>query len=344
MEALSSLMVAGWDVRNKKEKSMSSEMPFSSAETLDQYLLNHNLRLSFDGYAFEEWQNQLTSNLKECLGPFPEKPVPLNSRVISTEKFEKFTLHRVIYDSRSDSPVPAYLLIPHGIREKSPAVLCIHGHVPEGKANLVFGDGQYGVPYGRELAEQGLVTLCPDNAGMGERAHPSGGCDFLWRRLNLLGHDLTGYRVYDLIRSVDYLQSLSEVDETRIGIAGLSGGCWLGIVHAALDPRVQAAILSGYFTTFAQTSWFGHCICHHPKGIGELCEMPDIAGLIAPRPIFVEWGNQDTSRPVHPAFEITQKIYSVANAEDQITLHEFEGGHVFSGQRSLPWLIQELSG
>jgi dienelactone hydrolase len=302
------------------------------------------LRLSFDGYAFEEWQNQLTSNLKECLGPFPEKPVPLNSRVISTEKFEKFTLHRVIYDSRSDSPVPAYLLIPHGIREKSPAVLCIHGHVPEGKANLVFGDGQYGVPYGRELAEQGLVTLCPDNAGMGERAHPSGGCDFLWRRLNLLGHDLTGYRVYDLIRSVDYLQSLSEVDETRIGIAGLSGGCWLGIVHAALDPRVQAAILSGYFTTFAQTSWFGHCICHHPKGIGELCEMPDIAGLIAPRPIFVEWGNQDTSRPVHPAFEITQKIYSVANAEDQITLHEFEGGHVFSGQRSLPWLIQELSG
>ncbi|MFP6721879.1 MAG: alpha/beta hydrolase family protein [Candidatus Poribacteria bacterium] len=323
---------------------MSSEMSFSSAETLDQYLLNHNLRLSFDGYAFEEWQNQLTSNLKECLGPFPEKPVPLNSRVISTEKFEKFTLHRVIYDSRSDSPVPAYLLIPHGIREKSPAVLCIHGHVPEGKANLVFGDGQYGVPYGRELAEQGLVTLCPDNAGMGERAHPSGGCDFLWRRLNLLGHDLTGYRVYDLIRSVDYLQSLSEVDETRIGIAGLSGGCWLGIVHAALDPRVQAAILSGYFTTFAQTSWFGHCICHHPKGIGELCEMPDIAGLIAPRPIFVEWGNQDTSRPVHPAFEITQKIYSVANAEDQITLHEFEGGHVFSGQRSLPWLIQELSG
>ena len=118
MEALSSLMLAGWDVRNKKETSMSSEMPFSSAETLDQYLFNHNLRLSFDVYAFEEWQNQLTSNLKECLGPFPEKPVPLNPRVISTEKLETFTLHRVIYDSRSDSPVPAYLLIPHGIRKK----------------------------------------------------------------------------------------------------------------------------------------------------------------------------------------------------------------------------------
>ena len=344
MEALSLLMVAGWDVRNNKGKSMPSEMPFSSAETLNRYLLDHSFRLAFDGHTFEKWQKQLTSSLKEYLGPFPEKPVPLNSQVVSTDKFEKFTLYKVIYDSRLDSSVPAYLLIPHRLKEKSPAVLCIHGHVPEGKANLVFGDGQFGVAYGRELAEQGVVTLCPDNAGMGERAHPSGGCDFLWRRLNLLGYDLTGYRVYDLIRSVDYLQDLPEVDETRIGIAGLSGGCWLGIVHAALDRRVRAAILSGYFTTFAQTSWFGHCICHHPKGIGELCDIPDIAGLIAPRPIFVEWGNQDTSRPVHPAFETTKKIYSVANAEDRITLHEFEGGHVFLGQRSLPWLIQELSG
>ena len=323
---------------------MTSEMPFSSAKALDRYLSNHSSRFTFNGQAFEEWQNQFTSSLKEYLGPFPEEPSQLNAQVVSTEKFEKFTLHKVVYYSQQDSSVPAYLLVPHKIKEKSPAVLCIHGHVPEGKADLVFGDGKFGIPYGRELAEKGIVTLCPDNAGMGERAHPSGGCDFLMRRLNLLGHDLTGYRVYDLIRGVDYLQDLPEVDETRIGVAGLSGGCWLGIVHAALDCRIQAAILSGYFTTFAQTSWFGHCVCHHPKGIGELCDIPDIAGLIAPRPIFIEWGNQDTSRPVHPAFETAQKIYSAANAEDRITLHEFDGGHVFLGLRSIPWLIQELSG
>jgi len=160
--------------------------------------------------------------------------------------------------------------------------------------------------------------------------------------LNLLGSDLTGYRVSDLMRGVDYLQSLPDVDRNRIGVAGLSGGCWLGIVHAALDARVKVAVLSGYFTTFAQTSWLGHCICHHPKGIGELCEMPDIAGLIAPRPIFVEWGTKDVSRPVHPAFEMAQKIYRAADATDKIALHEFDGGHLFSGERSLPWLIGSL--
>ena len=249
----------------------------------------------------------------------------------------------MIYHSRAEVAIPAYLSIPKGVTAKTPAVLCIHGHVPGGKESVISGNGEFGSPYGRDLAEQGVITLCPDNAGMGERAHPSGGCDFLWRRLNYLGYDLTGYRVYDLMRGVDYLQSLPEVDEGRIGIAGLSGGCWLGIVHAALDERVRAAVLSGYFTTFAQTSWFGHCICHHPKGIGELCEMPDIAGLIAPRPIFVEWGTEDVSRPVHPAFEIAQRIYRAANAGDQITLQEFEAGHLFSGEQSLPWLVQTLS-
>ncbi|MCZ6681182.1 MAG: acetylxylan esterase [Candidatus Poribacteria bacterium] len=324
----------------------SLEMPFSSAEMLDQNFVNHKPRLSFDGGTFDAWQDwrkRLLPELRELLGPFPNGASPLSPRVVSTEAFDMFTLHRVIYHSQPNVPIPAYLLIPKNVTEKTPAVLCIHGHVPGGKESVVFGDGELGAPYGRKLAEQGVITLCPDNAGMGERAHPSGGCDFLWRRLNYLGHDLTGYRVYDLMRGIDYLRSLAEVDETRIGIAGLSGGCWLGIVHAALDDRIQAAVLSGYFTTFAQTSWFGHCICHHPKAIGELCEMPDIAGLIAPRPIFVEWGTQDVSRPVQPAFEMAQKIYRAADAEDDIRLHEFDAGHLFSGERSLPWLVQTLS-
>ena len=323
-----------------------SEMQFSSAELLDHNFADHKPRLSFDGDtvdAWRDWRIQLLPELREQLGPFPDEVFPLNPQIVSTETYDKCTIHKVIYHSRAEVAIPAYLSIPKGVTAKTPAVLCIHGHVPGGKESVISGNGEFGSPYGRDLAEQGVITLCPDNAGMGERVHPSGGCDFLWRRLNYLGYDLTGYRVYDLIRGVDYLQSLPEVDEGRIGIAGLSGGCWLGIVHAALDERVRAAVLSGYFTTFAQTSWFGHCICHHPKGIGELCEMPDIAGLIAPRPIFVEWGTEDVSRPVHPAFEMAQRIYRAANVVDQITLQEFEAGHLFSGEQSLPWLVQTLS-
>ena len=227
-----------------------SEIQFSSAELLDHDFADHRPRLSFDGDtidAWRDWRARLLPELREQLGPFPDEAFPLNPQIVSTESHDKITVHKVIYHSREDAPIPAYLSIPKGATAKTPAVLCIHGHVPGGKESVISGDGQFGAPYGRDLAEQGVITLCPDNAGMGERAHPSGGCDFLWRRLNYLGYDLTGYRVCDLMRGVDYLQSLPEVDENRIGIAGLSGGCWLGIVHAALDERVQCSSVERLF-------------------------------------------------------------------------------------------------
>ena len=243
--------------------SSSSNLQFSSAAILEEPFETHKPRLSFDAAVNEwrTWRGRLLPELWERFGPFPDKAAPLKPKIVSTQAFDTFIHHKLIYSSREDVPIPAHLLIPHGITGKTPAVLCIHGHVRSGKEDVAFGAGEYGVPYGRALAERGVITLCPDNAGMGERAHPSGGCDFLWRRLNLLGYDLTGYRVYD---------------------------------------------------------------------------------LIAPRPIFVEWGTEDTSRPVHPAFEMARKIYRAAGAAESITLHEFDGGHLFSGEKSLPWLVQSL--
>ena len=168
----------------------SSEIQFSSAEFLDHDFADHKPRLSFNGDTadvWRDWRAQLFPELREQLGPFPDEAAPLNPQIVSTEDYAKITIHKVIYHSQADTPVPAYLSIPKGVTAKTPAVLCIHGHVPGGKESVISGDGEFGTPYGRDLAEQGIITLCPDNAGMGERAHPSGGCDFLWRRLNYLG-------------------------------------------------------------------------------------------------------------------------------------------------------------
>ena len=241
-------------------------------------------------------------------------------------------------------PIPAHLLIPHGITGKIPAVLCIHGHGRGGKEDVAFGSGEYGASYGRALAERGVITLCPDNAGMGERAHPNGGCDFLWRRLNLLGFDLTGYRVYDLMRGVDYLQSLPEVDGERIGSAGLSGGCWLGMVHAAMDGARQGGCAERVLY-HVRADLVGGSL-HLPSSQGHRRGMRDAGYCRADcaASIFVEWGTEDTSRPVHPAYEMARKVYRAAGAADSIALHEFEGGHLFSGERSLPWLVRKLRG
>ena len=157
-----------------------------------------------------------------------------------------------------------------------------------------------------------------------------------------MGLDLTGLRIFELMVGLNILCSIKQVDKSRLGCAGLLGGCWLSTALTALDERVKAVILSGYFTTFMQTSWHGHCLCHHPYGIGKVCEMPDIAALIAPRPLFVESGRQDRSYPVEPAFSLTQKAYRLLGAEQNLGLDSYEGGHMFHGVKSIPWMAEQL--
>jgi hypothetical protein len=206
-----------------------------------------------------------------------------------------------------------------------------------------------GMAYGREFARRGLVVLAPDNAGMGERdvepdqvGPKKNGCWLAWVRLNQMGLDLTGLRVFDLMAGLNLLTSRPDVDTRRIGCAGLSGGCWLSQVLTALDRRIKAVILSGFFMTFVQTTWHGHCICHHPFGIGRFCDMPDLSALIAPRPQFVESGKQDTDYPFEPAFTMVQNAYDLLCVPDRLGLDRYDGGHMFRGEVSIPWMVEQL--
>lgn len=319
------------------------QLEFTSLNMLNKDFPSHQPALAFratNRTEWDDWREKLIAELKKLFFVgLPEEPSPLQPVYLSQTDYETYVQHKLAYQSQTGVWVPAYLLIPKGERKPRPAVLCVHGHVPKGKEGVVNKQYSVGMPYAAELAKRGFVTLAPDNAGMGERARGEGAdCELLWRRLNYLGKDVTGYRIYDLMRGLDYLLGLAEVDNERVGCAGLSLGCWLSIVLSALDERIKAAILSGYFTTFAQTSWEGHCICHHPFGIGQICEMPDIASLIAPRPIFVEFGAYDVSRPVQPAFSMAEKVYQLLGAPENIQLDIFEGEHVFNGGKSLSWL------
>ena len=155
---------------------------------------------------------------------------------------------------------------------------------------------------------------------------------------------MTGFRIFELMAGLNLLQARDDVRPDRLGAAGLSGGCWQSQVLAALDERVRAAILSGFFVTFEQTIWAeDHCICHYPKGIARICEQPDIAALIAPRPIFVEWGTEDTPYPAEPAFSIAKEAYRLLGAEQNIQIDRYAGGHRFHGEKSITWLVAELS-
>jgi len=310
-----------------------------------------------DPEAWRSWRSRLRRALRRTLALQQLGPVPIPQPIVlESIECEGYWRHKLAYETLPGNWNRAYLLVPTGRARRRAAVLCPHGHVAG--ENLAVADPQQaavakvGVPYAHEFAIRGLVALAPAHAGTGERSYgpehnpisSPGSCQALWFRLNHMGLDLTGLRVFDLMAALNLLSASPDVDPRRIGCAGLSGGCWLSQVLTAMDRRVRAVVLSGFFTTFVQTVWHSHCICHHPFGIGRLCDMPDISALIAPRPQFVESGEKDKGYPYQPAFDMVAEAYTLLGARDHLGVHRYNGPHMFHGGESIPWMVRQLEG
>jgi pimeloyl-ACP methyl ester carboxylesterase len=164
----------------------------------------------------------------------------------------------------------------------------------------------------------------------------------------MLGETMTGWRVWDALRALDYLETRAEADPKRLAVMGISGGGLTALFAAALDTRVRAAVVSGYLNTFADSILtVDHCPDNYVPGLLNVAEMPDVAGLIAPRALFCESGDRDPIFP-RPAFDHAvaqvRAIYAAFNAPAQFDAEVFAGDHRFHGAGAFPFLASRLSG
>jgi hypothetical protein len=106
-------------------------------------------------------------------------------------------------------------------------------------------------------------------------------------------------------------------------------------------------MVSGYLNTFrGSVGSISHCIDNYVPGILNWAEMYDIAGLIAPRPLFVESGEKDNIFPIQASIESVRnvrKIYDIFGAADQVEHEVFPAEHSFWGKRGIPFLARHLS-
>src|SRR5262245_55749793 len=173
-------------------------------------------------------QAELKAKFIESLGGFPEK-TPLNAQVVGKEQRDGYRIEKVIYESRPSHHVTAILYLPEG-KPPFPGVLVPCGHSINGKA---------AEPYQRVcilMAKNGLAVLCYDPIGQGERlqlltregkpAVPASTSEHTMVGVGalLVGRNTASYRIWDGIRSLDYLAGRPEVDPQRLGCTGNSGG------------------------------------------------------------------------------------------------------------------------
>ena len=163
----------------------------------------------------------------------------------------------------------------------------------------------------------------------------------------LVGQTMIAWRVWDVMRTLDYIATRPELDSSRVGCMGISGGGTVTTFSTALEPRLRVAMVSGYLNTFRDSvGSLSHCIDNYVPGILNWAEMYDIAGLIAPRPLFVESGEKDNIFPIKASIESfnrVREVYELFGAADQAEQEVFPAEHSFWGKQGIPFLARHLS-
>jgi dienelactone hydrolase len=314
----------------------------------------------------EAWQQQLRQKLTELLGGFPER-TPLRPQTLGIENRPGYRREKFIFESRPGVSVLGYLLTPAERKPPYATVLCIPGH-GRGVDDIVGIDEKgkdrldtprsdkagYQHDFAIQAVEHGLAAVAIEPMAFGWRRNEltrkkgpgESACQPVAGSALLLGETMIGWRVWDAMRAIDWIEGRPELDRNRVGCMGISGGGTCTQFSAALDSRIKVAFISGYLNTFRDSIMsVSHCIDNYVPGILNWAENYDVAGLIAPRYLFSEGGNRDHIFPVHAtreSFARVKKVYEVLGVPDRAQQEIFDGEHVFHGVQGLPFVVKAL--
>lgn len=292
----------------------------------------------------EGWPIEVRSELRMLVGVVDESwPTahPLCEK--ATDECDH-TRQWVSFPSRAGWNGSGWLLTPKALSRPVPAVICLPGHGAGADALVGLSEEPYQASFALQCLRRGWVALAVEQVSFGHNMSDEHGDDasscLLDSMFTLeLGETMTGWRVRDAMAAARFLRDRPEVDGSKIATLGISGGGLTALWTAALDESICAAGVSGYFTPMAHSILrFRHCADNYIPGLAKVLDVPDLAGLVAPRWLAVENGTEDHIFAIEgfrSACERAREIYAAAGCSERFASAEFEGGHLFEGSSLL---------
>lgn len=291
--------------------------------------------------AAQEYRREINEQYRAIKGSFP-KLSPLHAQVKGEIKEDGYRIEKVVYESFANHHVTANLYIPDS-RGKHAGALFFCGHEREAKATVSYQKTAV------LLAQNDFVVLVIDPISQAERFQLTdstgkpitrGGTTehtLLNAGSNLVGTNVVNYEYWDNKRGLDYLLSRPEVDTSRVGVLGNSGGGTMTTYFMALNDNknVKVAVPCSYVTKRERAievlgpqdgcQWVPYEGRHH-------LEIDDFLMMHAPVPTLVLAGQYDFVDyvGVKRTMREMKDFYTTLNHPEDVKLFSWADGHGIS--------------
>ena len=227
----------------------------------------------------------------------------------------------ILIETEPGIRIPASLYVPSGAG-KHAAVIYVNSSGKDANPKAIDS-----------LRQTGRVVLALDARGWGESAPERGsggssGTSRLAQRAMLIGRPLPGMQVYDVLRAFDYLISREDVDPSQVSVYGSGNAGMIALYAGGLEPRIAAIDSDGAIASFmalARAKTHLGMLDIVVPGVFNDFDLPDIAGMIAPRPLHIAAARTPNGAPLELAdlqreYAAAMKKYAQMKHADALTL------------------------
>ncbi len=296
---------------------------------------------------------ELRQAMIKAVGGFPETRCALNAQTTATVARDGYKVEKVLFESWPGVHVTANLFLPdsEAFQPPYPVAILPCGHSSNGKGSDAYQRGCV------LAAKAGLACLIYDPYDQGERYQTSpkdGSCaghNRVGALAALLGGSMARFRIWDGMRVIDYLETRQDIDASRIGCMGNSGGGTMTSLLMAVEPRLKTACPSCYISAIrdvcesigpqdAEQNFFGQLAL----GVNHA----SFAFLQAPMPIRFMFCHGDFF-----PFAGAQRTYSLVSGvaqkcgiADRYSMTDVDGSHGWKESTrtsSVEWLLRWLN-
>lgn len=308
---------------------------------------------------FEERRRHIREYFIDAIGGLDIPKTPLNPMCTGEIDKGKYKIEKIIFESQPGVYVTSNLYRPAKIAGKAPGILFACGHAYEAKAGLAYQKVCI------DLALNGFIVLAVDPTGQGERMQyynkGTGKIEVGWGttehsygglQCNLTGSSIARYFIWDLIRGLDYLESLPDVDPDRLGITGNSGGGTQTSYMMLMDERLKVAVPCCYITSREEYMKTGQAHDSEQNIYGAIVEginNDDFISAFAPKPALIGAVESDffCVEGTLASYARAKHVYSLYDSIDNISLCLVEGVHGYNDglrQGAVNWFLRHLKG